>query len=155
MRQRSVRRVVLATALVAAGTSAVTWAAVKGDALVPVAVAAAGGLALGLGAALLFLGVAPAAASSLPALVAHRMSSPLSALKTNLEWLGDALEAGRLREPGDEAEAREVLRDAREATEALRADLGELRAVGRAPGPPSPGGAAPGRGSPHDGRPRR
>jgi hypothetical protein len=158
MRQRFARRVVLATALVVAGASAITWAVVRGDALAPVVIAAAGGLTLGLGVALLLLGVAPPAraeADSLPALVAHRMSSPLSALKTNLEWLRDALEAGRLREPGDEAEAREVLRDAREATEALRADVGELRAAGRAPGPPSPGEAGPGRGKGHDGSPRR
>ena len=129
---------VVALMLLAGGGAAACLALVAGaGALVPVAVAALGGVALGSGAALLArrAGERPApTADPLPAAVAHRMSSPLSALKTNLEWLRDALEAGRLREPGrDEAEAREVLRDAREAAEALRADVGQLRATIRPP----------------------
>jgi signal transduction histidine kinase len=63
------------------------------------------------------------------AAVAHDMANPLASLRSNLEWLRDALEEGRL--PRDEAEAREVLRDAREATERLRVDVGALRAAGR------------------------
>jgi signal transduction histidine kinase len=64
------------------------------------------------------------------------MSNPLASLKSNLEWLRDALEAGRLDAPEDQAEAREVLRDAREAAERLRADVGQLRAAGRGESPP-------------------
>jgi signal transduction histidine kinase len=63
--------------------------------------------------------------------VAHDMSSPLATLKANLEWLRDALEHGRLDAPEEQAEARAVLRDAREATERLRADVGALREAGR------------------------
>ncbi|HEX9242703.1 MAG TPA: hypothetical protein VF875_09720 [Anaeromyxobacter sp.] len=134
------RRSVLGAVLVAGGAAGACFGVIEGggDALVAVAVAAAGGLALGVGAAVLLARRAqlqpPLQADPLPAAVAHRMSSPLSALRTNLEWLRDALEAGRLREPRDAAEAREVLRDARDATEALRADVGQLRAAARAPG---------------------
>jgi signal transduction histidine kinase len=73
------------------------------------------------------------------AAVSHDMSSPLATLKSNLEWLRDALEHGRLQvPPGDEAETREVLRDARDAAERLREDIGVLRARGK-------GGDGPGR----------
>jgi signal transduction histidine kinase len=74
------------------------------------------------------------------AAVAHDMSSPLATLKSNLEWLRDALDHGRLRAPPDEeAEAREVLRDARDAAERLRADVGVLRARGNGNGGRGPG----------------
>jgi hypothetical protein len=57
------------------------------------------------------------------------MANPLASLRSNLEWLRDALEEGRI--VREQAEAREVLRDAREATERLRVDVGALRAAGR------------------------
>lgn len=65
------------------------------------------------------------------AALAHELSSPLAALKSNLEWLRDALEDGRLRAPDEEAELREVLRDAHEAADRLGANLGALRASSR------------------------
>lgn len=76
------------------------------------------------------------------AAVAHDMSNPLAALRSNLEWLRDALETGRLDAPEEQAEAREVLRDAREAAERLRAEVGALREAGRGDGPEA-GPAAP------------
>jgi signal transduction histidine kinase len=79
-------------------------------------------------------GVAAVARSTVAA-VAHDMSNPLASLKSNLEWLRDALEEGRLEAPEDQAEAREVLRDAREAAERLRVDVGALRAAGRGEDP--------------------
>jgi signal transduction histidine kinase len=78
---------------------------------------------------------AAAVARATVAAVAHDMSNPLASLKSNLEWLRDALEAGRL--DADQAEAREVLRDAREAAERLRVDVGQLRAAGRGETPPA------------------
>jgi hypothetical protein len=127
---RATRRIVSGV-LLAAGAAAAAWAVLAGgDALGPVLGAAAAGLSLGLGAALLAppAGLHPASGPDpLPVAVAHRMSSPLASLKTNLEWLRDALEAGRLRATIDEEETREVLRDAREAAEALRADVRQLR----------------------------
>src|SRR6266568_3665846 len=93
------RRSVLGAVLVAGGAAGACFGVIEGggDALVAVAVAAAGGLALGVGAAVLLARRAqlqpPLQADPLPAAVAHRMSSPLSALRTNLEWLRDALEA--------------------------------------------------------------
>jgi hypothetical protein len=134
--------------LAVGGAVTALWALVAGtDALAPVVAAAAGGISLGAGVAILArrpeAGPAPEV-DRLPAAVAHRMTSPLSALKANLEWLRDALEAGRLREAGrDEAEAREVLNDAREAAEALRADVGRLRAATRPAGDPTKRGGGP------------
>jgi signal transduction histidine kinase len=82
---------------------------------------------------------AGAVARATVAAVAHDMSNPLASLRSNLEWLRDALEAGRLEAPADQAEAREVLRDAREAAERLRADVGALRAAGRGEAAPPSG----------------
>jgi hypothetical protein len=137
-------RRVVSGVLLAAGGGAAAWAVLAGGGAVgPVLAAAAGGLSLGLGAALL----APparlqAAPDPLPAAVAHRMSSPLASLKTNLEWLRDALETGRLRATIDEEETHEVLRDAREAAEALRADVRQLRGTTvRPPSSPARSGA--------------
>jgi signal transduction histidine kinase len=75
-------------------------------------------------------------ARSTVAAVAHDMSNPLASLRSNLEWLRGALEAGRLTE--ERAEAREVLRDAHEAAERLRVDVGALRAAGRGDGQAPP-----------------
>lgn len=86
-------------------------------------------------------GSGPAAAAAeraTVAAVAHDMSNPLATLKANLEWLRDALDEGRLSGGPNDSEAREVLRDAREATERLRADVGALREVGRGNGVPPP-----------------
>jgi signal transduction histidine kinase len=77
-----------------------------------------------------------AVARSTVAAVAHDMSNPLASLRSNLEWLRGALEAGRLTE--ERAEAREVLRDAHEAAERLRVDVGALRAAGRGDGQAPP-----------------
>jgi signal transduction histidine kinase len=74
---------------------------------------------------------ATAVARATVAAVAHDMSNPLASLRSNLEWLRDAVEEGRLDPRGDAAEVREVLRDAREAAERLRVDVGTLRAAGR------------------------
>lgn len=81
---------------------------------------------------------AAAAARATVAAVAHDMSNPLASLRSNLEWLRDALEEGRLEAPAEQAEARAVLRDAREAAERLRVDVGALRAAGRGEEPQAP-----------------
>jgi hypothetical protein len=104
---------VLAGGLAVTGVAAVALAVllVEGPVTAP-AVAGTGGLALGLGAAELCLArrpPRPADGEALPAVVAHRMTSPLASLRSNLGWLRDALEAGRLREPREAEEARQAV----------------------------------------------
>jgi signal transduction histidine kinase len=79
--------------------------------------------------------------------LAHDMSSPLAAVRANLEFLEDALRAA----PDDAAlaEVREALAETRTCAERLSADVAALRAAGQqAPGGPDverPAGTPPGR----------
>lgn len=70
----------------------------------------------------------PLAAASTRA--AHDMSSPIATIACNLEWLRSAAREGRVHL--DDAEALDVLEDARAAADRLRDRVVTLRAAGRA-----------------------